>query len=211
MKWNKLGLVYAPPKKGVYDQFYAMMPTPVLLPGTDIIRVYFGMTDANIYGRTFFVDVNANNPKKIIHISNTIVLDLGKPGTFDDSGAVPSSIISVSKEQYLYYVGFQRVQQVPYMLFSGLATSTNWENFTRYSESPIIERSKLNIYSNAAPFVLFDKEENLYKMWFWVGKEWIKNNEKPYIKAEIHYSDSSDGINWNYTGICCIAPNDTIS
>jgi predicted GH43/DUF377 family glycosyl hydrolase len=209
MKWNKLGLVYAPDKKFWWNQKYAMMPTPVYMPDTGNIRVYFGTTDKDIFGRTSFIDVDAKQPTKIVNIHEAYILDTGNPGTFDDSGAVPSSVIQVNELQYLYYVGFQRVQKVPYMLFSGLAISTDWKSFNRYSEAPVIDRSETNIYSNAAPFVLFDNEQNIFKMWFWLGREWVRVNNKLYIQAEIRYAFSKNGLQWQLSQEPCIVPDIT--
>jgi predicted GH43/DUF377 family glycosyl hydrolase len=206
MKWKKLGLVYEPGRKFWWNQRYAMMPTPIYIPESGIIRVFFGTTDKDIYGRTSFLDVDAHAPNKVVNISEEYVLDVGKPGTFDDCGAVPSSVVNVNGQQYLYYVGFQRAQKVPYMLFSGLAISSDGKHFDRYSESPLIDRSITNVYSNAAPYVLFDKEENVYKMWFWLGKQWVTVNNKLYIQAEIHYAVSKDGKNWNLHEHPCIVP-----
>lgn len=207
MRWKKLGLVYAPSRNEWWNQVYAMMPTPYHIKNEGIIRVYFGITDKDRFGRTAFVDVDEHDPTRIVRTSDSYVLDIGVPGTFDDCGAVPSCLISKDDNQYLYYVGFQRVQKVPYMLFSGLATSSDYTHFKRYSQAPIIDRSNTNVFSNAAPYVLFDQEENLYKMWFWLGLEWVNINQKLYINAEIQYATSQDGLDWNVENISCITPN----
>ena len=207
MKWNKLGLVYAPAKNFWWNQKYAMMPTPVYMPDTGNIRVYFGTTDKDVFGRTSFVDVDSNQPTKVVKTHDSYILDIGSPGTFDDSGAVPSSIVEVNEQQFLYYVGFQRAQKVPYMLFSGLAISNDWKSFNRYSEAPVIDRSISNAFSNAAPFVMFDKEDNIFKMWFWLGKKWVDVNNKLYIQAEIHYAFSTNGLQWELFPEPCIVPD----
>lgn len=210
MKWNKLGLVYAPEGQLWWRKKYAMMPTPVFLPDQNVIRVYFGTTDADVFGRTTFLDLDPSDPKKIIAINDEFILDIGKRGTFDDSGAVPSSFLQVGGQQYLYYVGFQRLQKVPYMLFSGLAVSIDWRNFVRYSEAPIIDRSSSNFLSNAAPFVMFDEAENIFKMWFWRGENWVDVNNKLYLQAEIHYATSIDGKKWVLHERACIIPDSNI-
>lgn len=206
MKWKKLGLIYAPTRSSWWNQLYAMMPTPVYLGGSTI-RVYFGTTDAEKFGRTSFIDFDLKLLRTVSTQPERIVLDIGKPGTFDDSGVVPSSIVNVAKEQYLYYVGFQRVQKVPYMLFSGLAISDISGNFKRYVEAPIIDRSSHNIYSNAAPFVMYDQQDGIFKMWYWLGKQWVTVNEKLYLNAEIHYATSIDGKSWQLNQQPCIVPD----
>lgn len=207
MKWKKIGLVHSPARKHWWDHSYAMMPTPYHFPAKGIIRVFYGVTDVDKFGRTAFVDVSDKDPSCIVGQSGSYVLDLGLPGTFDDSGAVPSSIISRNGELYLYYVGFQRVQKVPYMLFSGLAHSTDGIDFIRYSQSPIIDRNPYNVFSNAAPFVLYDAEESLYKMWFWLGMHWVEINKKLYINAQIRYATSTDAVTWRIEASPCIDPD----
>ena len=205
MKWIKKGLIYHPKNNFGWDYKYAMMPTPIIHNGN--IRVFFGTTDSEIYGRPTYIDLNIQNPSEILYKNNKVLVDLGKDGTFDDSGVIPSSFIRKDNEYFLYYVGFQRSFKVPYLLFSGILKTNDLINFNRISESPFYDRNKENIYSNAAPFVIFDKEEGLYKMWFWQGVEWVTVNNKKYIKAEIHYTTSKNGIDFDKKTHKCIIPS----
>ena len=207
MKWLKKGLIYAPDKSVWWQQHYAMMPTPVYLSELNVIRIYFGTTDINKFGRTTFIDVDVNNPSRILNSPSNYILDLGKRGTFDDAGAVPSSIMEIDSKQYLYYVGFQRTQGVPYMLYTGLSYSSDWRNFVKFSEAPIIDRNSFNILSNAAPHVVYDIHNRVYRMWFWVGKEWVDVNNKLYINAEINTAKSNNGTDWDIDPIPCIIPD----
>lgn len=206
MKWIKKGLIFTPDKNIWWQQNYAMMPTPFLL-NDDVIRIYFGTTDSDNFGRPCYIDVNAHNPGEIISKPKDFLMDLGAIGTFDDSGVIPSSVVNINNQIFVYYVGFQRAARVPYMLYSGLMLSDESHNFSRYSKAPIIDRNSNNIYSNAAPFVIYDESEKLYKMWFWLGKEWVSVKNKLYINAEIHYTTSYDGINWDKNSTICIKPN----
>ncbi len=209
MKWKKLGRIFEPPKDKNWNQLYAMMPTPVYLEDRGIIRVFFGTTDTNRFGRSSYIDLNSSDPTKVVYISPEPILDLGRVGTFDDSGVIASSVVHLNSQFYLYYVGFQRTVNVPYMLFSGLAIGQlDCMKFTRYSESPIIDRSRYNVFSNAAPFVLYDDDANLFKMWCWLGKEWISIRGKFYIKAEIGYAESTDGLSWSLAKNSCIIPRE---
>lgn len=207
MRWKKLGLVSHPKRKNRWNHYYCMMPTPILIDG-EVIRVFYGTTDDRRFGRTTFVDLDAGNPSRVIEESDKVILDLGEPGTFDDSGAIVSSIVRTADKSLLYYVGFQRTQLVPYMLFCGLAVSRDLVQFTRYSQAPIIDRSNNNIYSNAAPFVMLDDDENIFKMWFWSGRKWTSVDGKLYLSAEIHYATSADGISWKPEARPCLVPDE---
>ena len=70
--------------KHEWAQSHAYIPTPLVLP--DRIRVFIAFWDNQQVGRIGYVDVNKNNPLKIINISSSPVLDIGEPGTFDDNG-----------------------------------------------------------------------------------------------------------------------------
>jgi predicted GH43/DUF377 family glycosyl hydrolase len=203
MNWQKKGQVYSPSDKIWWQHKYGMMPTPFFIEDKNIIRVYFGVTDDKLNGRTTFMDLNADDPSIVVRNADRIVLDMGSAGMFDDSGAVPSCVLNTSNGQYLYYVGFQRCEKVPYMLFSGLAIANDGESFIRRSFGPLIDRSEHNFISNAAPFVI--RDEGKFKMWFWVGKEWTEVNNKKYIKAEISYAESGDGITWKQFNTSCIS------
>jgi hypothetical protein len=203
MKWLKRGMIYTPRNETWWLSKYAMMPTPEYFEDENKIRVYFGVTDSETFGRTTYIDLNADNPSEILHYPDKILIDIGDIGLFDDSGSIPSSIVNFSNKKYLYYVGFQRTTKVPYMLFSGLAITNDNNYFSKYSQSPIIDRSPQNPYSNAAPFVMI--EDDLFKMWTWVGKSWTRVNSKLYIKAEIQYATSKDGINWNLIDKNCLS------
>lgn len=202
MKWQKKGLIYSADKGSWWKNKYAMMPTPEYLVNEGVIRIFFGVTDSDNNGRTAYLDVDAYDPSRIVKQPDEILIDIGEAGFFDDSGAIPSSIISYKGKKYLYYVGFQRTSKVPYMLFIGLAIQKRFPIFEKYSEAPIIDRSLINPVSNAAPFVLEDN--GILRMWFWLGKKWTTVNQKLYIEAEIWHARSFDGVKWDITESPCI-------
>lgn len=206
MKWEKKGLIYSPDKTTGWMAKYGMVPTPLHLPKENKIRIFIGVTTSDNFGSTTYVDVSASDPSKLMHVEKSKpVINLGKPGTFDDSGAIPSCCIKIDKVIHLYYVGFQRCHKVPYMLFPGLATSKEGKKFERFSEAPIIERDRNNFLSYAAPCVIFD--QGIYKMWLWIGKDWVVINGKYFLSASIGYAESTDAITWKIIHTNCIVPN----
>ena len=205
MKWLKRGLIYSPQNDCWWKKKYGMMPTPEFIEDENVIRIYFGVTDNYNNGRGTYIDVDADNPGVIINKADTYILNIGVPGSFDDCGAIPSSIIDTDGKKYMYYVGFQRTEKVPYMLFSGLAQSIDEQNFEKYSEAPIIDRSRNNSVSNAAPFVIV--ENGAFRMWFWLGRQWTSINGKLYIQADICEAVSCDGISWRIKDLPCITVN----
>lgn len=201
MKWKKKGLIYKPAGSDWWNMHYAMVPTPYY-NGEGYLRIYFGTTDKDRNGRIAWIDVDPDDPSRIISASDSYVLDIGEPGSFDDSGVVPSSIIKVDADLYLYYIGFQRCEKVPYLLFPGLAV-----NSEKKSSVPVLDRDDANPISIGAPFVLQDEDK--FKMWYWSGRQWKNVNDKFYIAADICYAESTDGINWDKQEACFSPDGDT--
>jgi hypothetical protein len=200
MQWNKKGLIYAPSGELWWAQNYAHLPTVDIL-NESTIRVYFASLDKDKYGRIGYVDLDINDPKRILHIAKEPVLDLGEIGTFDDSGVNPSCIINISGQKYMYYIGWQRCERVPYMLFAGLAISTDKEHFNRFSASPVLERTPNEPFLRSATTII--KEADLFRAWYVSALRWIFVGANQYPTYVIRYTDSKDGINWvSYDRIC---------
>ena len=103
MNWIKKGLVYTPTGVHGFDVSHCHKPTPLLL-NDNVLRVYFGVGDINGKTRTTFIDVDAHNPSHILYIHDKPVLDLGKIGAFDDSGANVSSVVRKGDKIYMYFL-----------------------------------------------------------------------------------------------------------
>lgn len=206
MKWEKLGLVVPPQKDKWWSQKYAMLPVPKYIPGDEIVRVYYGTTDKDVYGRIAYTDLDAKDLRKVLDHSEHFIIDVGELGTFDDCGVVPSCHIEVEEKQLLFTVGFQRCVKVPYMLFAGLLEADKGqENYKRYSEAPILTRTRHRYIGQGAPSVIYDNGK--YRMWHWFATKWISVNNKLYLDYQIGYAESSDCYNWEMHDITCIMPD----
>ncbi len=204
MKWRKLGLTYAPSGELWWARSYATIPTAEVLDD-ERIRVYFASLDENRFGRIGYVDLDANDPTRVLNETREPILDIGELGTFDDSGVNPSCIISVDGKKYLYYIGWQRCERVPYMLFTGLAISEYPSLFKRYSRVPVLDRTVHEPFSRSAPFVLYD--EKFYRVWYWSCENWSDENGSIHYNNVIRYTESADGIHWKNPGHICITPD----
>jgi len=207
VNWNKIGkidiLKWISENKFVSE--FATLPTPIHL-NNDVIRIYVGFCDKNSVGRVGYVDVDADNPSQIIRVSNTPVLDLGRPGCFDDNGVVPLSVLRVDNLIYLYYVGFQLAVKIPYFMFGGLAISyDNGDSFERVSENPILDRKNDELFARCGMYVM--KDEDMYKMWYigTMGKGWTKNNSSLKPLYTMRYMYSEDGIHWEQNSQICMS------
>lgn len=196
MKWIKKGLIYA---------HSATTPTPILL-SEKTIRVYVGRRDKSGVSRIGYVDVDAANPMKIRRISRKPVLDIGKPGAFDDNGVILGDVVNYDNALFMYYVGFQHVQKVKFLAFTGLAISRNGgERFTRISDTPVFDRAPHEYCFRAIHSVMHEGKR--FRIWYAAGDSWQIIGGKPYPKYSIYYTESRDGSTFPDTRIQCIKPS----
>lgn len=195
MKWLKRGLIFKPDNISGWMQHSALTPTPILI-NENTIRVYAGFRDNQGVSRIGYVDVDANNPANVIAVSESPVLDVGEPGTFDDNGVILGDVHRVGERILMYYVGFQLVQRVKFLAFTGLAISNdNGESFKRVSSVPVLDRGENERYISAVHSVIF--ENGVWKIWYAAGDGWEIIDNKPYPRYNIRYVESSDGITIN--------------
>ena len=136
MKWQKRGQVYAPSGTLWWARSYALLPTVDVTDGQGL-RVYFASLDERHYGRIGYVDLDATDPTRVLYETTEPVLDIGQQGAFDDCGVNPSCLVRVAGRRCLYYIGWQRCERVPYMLFTGLAFADDGGGpFTKHSRVP---------------------------------------------------------------------------
>jgi len=204
MSWKKLGLVKAPARANTWQHSHAYTPTPIRL-NDEIFRIFVSFLDKKKVGRVGFVDVSAQDPTTILNISETPSLDIGEPGAFDDNGVTPVSVVRDGDDLRLYYIGWQLCEQVRYMLFVGLAASTdNGETFSRIQKVPILERSQDEMIVRTAANVMCDQD--LWRMWYIAGSETILVNGKVTPTYSMKYAESKNGIDWPSEGKLIMSP-----
>src|SRR5262249_21097818 len=141
MRWQKMGLIYVPDGRLDWARKYAFPPTPVMRADGSL-RIYLSFCDANTVGRVGYVDVDPDQPKRVLKVSQQPVLDVGRPGAFDENGVLPTSVLEIDGRLLMYYVGYQLGQKVRYFQFQGLAASDDGgETFARVRRTPVIDRT----------------------------------------------------------------------
>ena len=202
MKWNKQGLIYAPDKSLPWAQKYAFPPLPFFIK-PDVLRIYVAFCDENMVGRAAYVDVSADNPLNVLAVSKNPILDIGNAGAFDENGVVPTTVVKVRDEIWMYYVGYQLGQKIRYYQFQGLAVSTDGgETFQRKQKIPVLDRSDREMLNRCSAHVQFDGKK--FRMWYAGGSEWTVSNGKDFPVYNIKYLESDDGVNWGKQGATAI-------
>ena len=113
MAWKKFGLIFdISAHKIPWLKSHAMIPTPLLLE--DKIRIYFSGRDQKGQSQISYVDVKRNDPSQIMYIHDRPIMEVGKIGTFDDSGTLATCAIINDGAIYIYYTAYSISVTVPY-------------------------------------------------------------------------------------------------
>lgn len=209
MKWEKKGRIISLDdfKDISWMQSHTQVPVPFKLKDGNY-RIYF---NSRCEGKTLptFVEID-RKLFKIINRNEKPLLELGEPGTFDDSGVMFSSIVAVDDTIYMYYIGWNQQVSVPYQNSIGLAISEDGgRTFKKYSSGPILGRSLQNPIFVSSPYVIRTDEEWL--MYYLFCTKWIDGIHagKKEPVYDIRYAKSHDGIHWEIPdGNVCITGED---
>jgi len=204
-QWIKKGKIFDPRERFDWMYEYAQNPNALLLE--DRIRVYFTCRpkrseDGSCTSQIGFVDLDRNDPSKVIYVHDKAVLDLGGIGDFDEFGTMPGSIIHIKErnEIWLYYVGWSRKVSVPYQWANGLAISKDGgKTFKKIGKGPILSTTVNEPYLQACPRVWRFSESD-WHMWYQSGLEWYPCNghmESVYVTM---HATSSNGVDWQRDG-----------
>jgi hypothetical protein len=206
MNWVKKGLIYNVDDRIKWAKDTVMTPTPFLL-SENVIRIYASFRDDVGRGRIGYIDVDALNPKEILHISSYPVLDIGSPGMFDDNGVILGDVIKVGEELWMYYEGFQHAANVKFLASTGLAISRDGgENFIRFSKTPILDRTDNAPFGRCVHTIM--NEENKFRAWYCGVCGWKTINGIPYPEYYVRYTESNDGKHFfDSEGIECLRPS----
>lgn len=207
MTWIKKGLIFNVDERVPFATNSVLTPNPFLLD-EETIRVYGSFRDDQGRGRIGFVDVLASDPKQIVKISNTPVLDLGEDGMFDDNGLLLGDVLRVEDKIFMYYVGFQIPAKAKFIACSGLAISSDGgETFVRVRKTPIGGRVPNAPFGRCIHSVIY--ENGIFRIWYSVIYGWEYIDGKPYPQYDIRYVESKDGIHLDdEEGIHCLACRD---
>lgn len=186
MKWKPLGRVFQ-------TQHYAQTPTPWVMD--DRVRVYFAERDDLNKSFIRYVDLDINDPTKLLGQPSGRVLDNGLPGTFDDEGQMPSAVIGDAHSLNLYYSGWNSRNTVPYHNASGVAFSQDGGfTFHRRVDGPILDRTPDEPYLAVTPSMCGGLT------YYVSGKRWERIAGRYEPIYTIHAALSQDGLQYKRLG-----------
>ena len=204
MRWRKQGLIFAASGQQEWMAHHACVPIADKV-NDEVLRIYFGPRDTQGRTTTTFIEVEADRPANVIYVHTEPVLGLGKLGAFDDSGAMPCSIVNRGDRKYLYYIGWNQGVTVPYRNAVGVACSMDGGlTFQRVYPGPVVDRTMMEPYFCASPFALYDEEERKWKLWYASATEWKVVHGRPEPVYQVKYAESADGFHWRRENIVCL-------
>jgi hypothetical protein len=203
-EWHKLGRIFAPSGCDFMIS-HAQNPLPEAI-GDGIYRVHFASRDRANRARGGYFEFDIRHPLRTFNVSAVPTLDLGELGAFDDSGVMPSGLITIDGARRMYYTGWSKMVDVPFAFHIGLAVSSDGgATYARFSRAPVLGRNKYDPFITGAPYVLFD--QGIFKMWYISATKWElpAGSSKPRHYYTVKYAHSSDGIHWTTSDHLCIA------
>ncbi len=200
--FEKRGLVYCPRGQHEWNKTHASVPTVDILSKTRW-RIYFATRDAQNHSHPTYIEVDSSDPRKILYEHDKPILGLGKPGSFDDSGIMPSWVVTYQGRKFLYYIGWTIGDVTPYRNAIGLAVSEDGgETFHKIPENPIFGLTREEPYFTGTSCVLIDK--GVWKNWYLSATGWSTVNGCMEPRYHLKYAQSKNGIDWERKGTVAI-------
>lgn len=200
-RWKKLGRIFHLDPSPERLTTHAQVPTALVRP--DVVRVYFAPRNAE--GRSYpaYVDLDRKDLTRVVDVHEQPVMDLGRPGMFDDDGIMPACVMDHAGEIWMYYSGWNQRITVPYHNSTGLAVSTDGGNsFTRRFEGPVLDRTPEEPGLAVTPSIL--READKWLCWYISGLRWERINGKFEPVYVIKHAHSNDGIHWMRPNKLCV-------
>lgn len=198
-RWQKRGRIFAR-EGGRFFKSHATRPIPYLLDDGRL-RIFFSSRCRDDMPHPTFIDVDPEDPSRVLDVAEDPLLPLGRAGTFDDSGITPVSIQRVGADTIMYYVGWKRRRYgVTIETSIGVAdVLAGGSRLSKRFEGPILAQDPVHPLMVAAPFVI--PWRGGYRMWYCSGSEWRQTAHGPEPVYSVCRADSNDGIRWCADGL----------
>ncbi len=191
--WSKQGLIFPPS----LAQGASHLAVPVVWPMGDVLRVFYSSRTIDGKSQPYFLDYSLLENQIIKH-SKGAILPIGKVGTFDADGVMPTTIIAHDRQYHMYYIGWNIGVDVPFRNSIGMATSRDLTHWTKAFEGPVLDRAPGRPYFTASSEVVAHKGQ--YFMYFLNCIGWDKIGKGYQHRYHIQLARSGDGVNWTDRG-----------
>lgn len=204
MQWQKKGLIFVP--NGQYKWMNSHICPLAAVVLKDRIRVFVSTRtqrdkNGNYVSYPTYLDVDKEEPSKVLYVHDKPILELGERGCFDQYGIMVLKPLWVGDKLFLYYAGWQRLwcKESPYQINVGLAISDDeGKSFKKYSKGPILGMDAEDPIGVGNVFVV--KKDEIYHMYYTSIIRWEVGPTKPTILYNIRHAVSDDAIHWQKDG-----------
>jgi predicted GH43/DUF377 family glycosyl hydrolase len=201
VKWEKLGNILEP-QRNIHWLCISAGASFAFSSSEREDRFNLFVTGRDAQGRSLIGAMTLDMATvKVANINPEPVMRLGEKGAFDADGTSYPYIVRNNNKFFMYYTGWVRAVQVPWINELGLATSSDGLRFERYSRAPILPRNNEDFIGIGSSCII--RDEGKFKMWYTRFEKWgnSQNDHKHYYN--IKYAESEDGIQWKrYSKIC---------
>lgn len=191
---TKLGRIFSVDGKHPWNRTHTQVPCVDALPN-DRLRIYYSTRDDRNRSRISFIEVRADDPREVVYVHDRPILEFGDLGCFDDTGVMPSCLVTDGGKKYLYYSGWNTSTTVRHRNSIGLAVSEDGGvSFRRAFAGPILDRTKDEPHLVVTPHVLV--EDGVWRMWYCGCTEWKVIDGVTEPQYLIKYAESRNGFDW---------------
>ena len=184
--------------KNIFSAEHAQVPVVDVNHRENIWRIYYS-SRVDGMSQPKWVDLDSST-FDIVDRSPSPILELGKPGAFDQAGIMPTCIIEKGDYKLLYYIGWTNRKDVPYHNSIGLARSDDGGNtWYKFFAGPIFNTSKDEPGFIGTMCVI--PSDSLYKAWYLSCRDWEEVNGIMESKYTLNYATSLNGIDWSPRGV----------
>ncbi len=197
MRWRRLGRLFAGDGAGGWTHSHGIVGIPRPLGGP-LWRIHFSPRDGQGRSNLSWLDISLREPGRVLRRSARPLLEPGRPGCFDEAGAMGACIVEAGGEERLYYQGFSRPRSVPFHAAIGLAVRPAGDPgrpFARVGEGPLLDRCREEPFFVANPAVRPDGQGG-WRMWYQSGRPWAGAEGAWLPRYDIREAWSADGLDW---------------
>lgn len=206
MAWKKLGRIFCPDGSSQWMHTHAMIPVAEQLEG-DRFRIHFSARDTKNRSHGAFLEIDMNDPTKVVSLHGQPTLLPGDLGCFDDSGALPNALVRYDNRTLCYYTGINLGVTVKIRNSIGVAEWNEEEKlFKKLFSGPVIDRTKECPHFVATPEVHF--ENGKFRAWYTACVRWEETTHGAKHYYHLEYCESADGMNWQRDGTIAVPLRD---
>jgi hypothetical protein len=77
-------------------------------------------------------------------------------------------------------------------------------SFHRMFEGPVVDRTPTEPFFCASPFVLYDPDDEKWKLWYASSTGWTLVHGRPEPLYQVRYAESTNGHEWRRDGTVCL-------